>query len=280
MATSGRVERAARTLPPLERRCYRKARRYVSGTSLDEALAVVGNLHDGGMSASIDQFGEGLNDPDAIDSVVHRYIEAAGRIAELEYDAYLEVVPSHLGLDVSVGFLRGRLDRIVEALPSGSRLEVSAEESWRTDGILEAVLALAREGAPVMPTLQANLKRSERDAELLAEARVPVRLVKGAYLETVDLAHPWGEQTDLAFLRLARKLHDSGVDLAIATHDPVLREALVTSLDGIGVEMLLGVRPEDARKLVERGQRVRIYVPFGEQWFRYWMRRLAEARGA
>jgi len=162
MATSDRVERAARTLPPLERRCYRKARRYVSGTSLDEALAVVGDLHDRGMSASIDQFGEGLNDPDA-----------------------------------------------------------------------EAVLALAHEGAPVMPTLQANLKRSERDAELLAEARVPVRLVQGAYLEPVDLAHPWGEQTDLAFLRLARKLHDSGVELSIATHDPVLREALLTSLEGV-----------------------------------------------
>jgi proline dehydrogenase len=175
---------------------------------------------------------------------------------------YLEVVPSHLGLDVSPHF-REQLERIIESLPTGSRLEVSAEESWRTERILEVVLALANQGARVMTTLVANLRRSVADASRLADAAVPVRLVKGAYLEPPDLAHDWGEPTDVAFLRLAHELHAAGIELAIGTHDPVIREALLASLTGIGVEMLLGVRPDDARELVRRGHHVRIYVPGG-----------------
>ncbi len=280
LATSDYLERTVRAVPPIERRCCELSRRYVAGRSLDDALEIVRTLRDQGMSASVDLFGEGVSDPDAIQPVVAGYVEAAHRIGELDSRAYLEVVPSRLGLDISPAFLRERLKPIIDALPSGSRLEVSAEESHRTDRILEVVLALAREGAPVMATLQANLRRSADDAERLAEARVPVRLVKGAYLERPDIAYPWGESTDLAFLSLARKLHTSGVELAIATHDPVIREALLASLQGIGVEMLLGVRPGDARGLARRGHRVRIYVPFGDGWFRYWMRRVAEAAGA
>jgi proline dehydrogenase len=132
----------------------------------------------------------------------------------------------------------------------------------------------------VVATVQANLRRSEVDAERLGGGGVPVRLVKGAYLETPDVAHPWGDSTDLAFIRLARALHAAGVELTIGTHDPVIREALLGSLQGIGIEMLLGVRADDARALVRRGHRVRIYVPFGDGWFRYWTRRLAEAAAA
>jgi proline dehydrogenase len=131
-----------------------------------------------------------------------------------------------------------------------------------------------------MPTLQAHLRRSSEDAHRLIAARVPVLLVKGTTLEPCDVAYPWGEPTDVAFLRLAHGLHAGGVELAIGTHDPVLREALLATLDDIGVEMLLGVRPEDGRDLLRRGHRVRIYVPFGPDWFRYWVRRLGEARGA
>ena len=280
LATSDHLEKTVRVLPPLERRCYGLARRYVAGISLEEALGVVSDLWRQGLTASVDLFGEGPREPDAIEAAVRRYLEAARRLAELECQGYLEVVPSHLGLDISPEFLRERLERIIEALPSGSRLEVSAEESRRMERTLEVVLALAREGAPVMATLQANLRRSDVDAERLADAGVPVRLVKGAYLEPPDVAHAWGDPTDIAFVRLAHRLHASGAELAIGTHDPVIREALLASLPGIGVEMLLGVRPDDARDLARRGHGVRIYVPFGDEWFRYWMRRVAEAAGS
>ena len=104
--------------------------------------------------------------------------------------------------------------------------------------------------------------------------------MKGAYVEDHLVALPWGEATDLAYLELAHELHASGAELTLATHDPVLREALLRALPGIGVEMLLGVRSEDARALVGRGVPVRVYVPYGEGWFRYAMRRWAESVGS
>jgi proline dehydrogenase len=207
IATSDRVETTVRARARLERRCYALARRYVAGIALEDALAVVAHLRGQGMTASVDLFGEGLSDANAIERVVRQYIEAARRLRELDCDAYLEVVPSHLGLDLSQDFLRERLERIIEALPSGSRLEISAEESWRTERILGTVLALARAGGPVVATLPANLRRSAVDAERLTEAAVPVRLVKGAYIESPDVSHPWGDPTDLAFIHLAHTLH-------------------------------------------------------------------------
>ena len=138
---------------------------------------------------------------------------------------------------------------------------------------------LARDGGQVWATVQANLKRSRVDATRLAEVGVPIRLVKGAYVERPEISYESGEPTDLAFLGLAHELHAGGCELALATHDQVLREALLAALPGVGVEMLLGVRPEDARELVARNVPVRIYIPYGEGWFRYAMRRFAESRG-
>jgi proline dehydrogenase len=128
--------------------------------------------------------------------------------------------------------------------------------------------------------VQANLERSRADAHALADAGVPIRLVKGAYPEDPRVARPWGEPTDLAFLELAHELRANGAEVALATHDAVVREALLRALPGIGVEMLLGVRSADARVLAARGVPVRIYVPYGDAWFRYAMRRWAESAGA
>ena len=279
LATDARFEILVRRSSALERRAYRAARRYVAGTSLADALEVVGRLHAQGLSATLDLFGENLADPDAVEPTVERYLEMARAIGRLDADVYLEVVPSHLGLDHSAEFFSRQAERIAEALPGGSRLQVSAEESWRTPRILDAVLALAAQHAPIVPTLQANLRRSAGDAERLGAAGVPVRLVKGAYVEPPEVAYGWGEATDLAFLRLAHALHQSGVELAIGTHDPVIREALLLALPGIKLEVLLGVREDEAPMLAQRGHPVRVYVPFGESWFRYWMRRVAESKG-
>ena len=142
------------------------------------------------------------------------------------------------------------------------------------------ILPLADGGAPLGATLQANLRRSHEDAERLAGAGLHVRLVKGAYVEASDVARPYGEETDLAYIRLAHRLAESGEPLALATHDRPLREALLRGLPDAECELLLGVRSEDAEQLARDGHTVRLYVPFGEGWFRYWMRRLAESRGA
>lgn len=278
LATSDRFESLARAVPIVERRAYQAAKRYVAGATLDEALLTVQRLHAAGFGVSLDMFGEGARDDAAIHRIVDSYRDAVPRLEAVGVDAYLEIVPSHLGLDLGVDQCRRHVDRLVDLLPSGSRLEISAEESWRTPKIMELTHALAKDGAPVVATVQANLLRSESDAEQLAAAGVPIRLVKGAYLEAQDVAYPWGDQTDLAYVRLAHLVHAGG-QLILATHDPVLREALLGTLDGVAIEMLLGVREADATDLVRRGVPVRIYTPYGDEWFRYWMRRVAEAQG-
>ena len=280
LATSEALEKVVRRTRWGERRAFRAAQRYVAGTTLGDAVATVARLQADGLAVSLDLFGESLTAPDAVEQVVEGYLEAALALASLKADVYFEVVPSHLGIDVSVEFFRRHAERIIEALPQGSRFQISAEESHRTDRVMEAVLSMARAGAPVMPTLQANLRRSPADAVHLIDARVPVRLVKGAYVENPEVSLPWGDATDVAYLQLAHQLRAGGIDLSIGTHDPVVREALLLALPGISVEMLLGVRPDDARDLVRRGHKVRIYVPYGSGWFRYWLRRVAEARGA
>jgi proline dehydrogenase len=224
---------------------------------------------------SIDFFGEGVFDPVEADGVAETYVGLAG-VLDRAPGAYLSLDLSHVGVDPSGNGARARLARIAGALPAGCRVQVGAEQAARADWILESVIAVAAEGLPVSATVQANLKRSPADASRLAEAGVPIRLVKGAYAEDPAIAHRWGEATDLAFLELAQGLHRAGAELTLGTHDPVLREALLYALPGVGVEMLLGVRPDDARALVARRVHVRIYVPYGEGWFRYAIRRAAE----
>lgn len=280
LATSSRFESLVRSTGITEDLAYRKAQRYVAGRTLDEALDTVRRLVESGFAVTLDLFGEDTGDESDVARVVDGYREAAAAVSAIGGDVYLEIVPSNLGIDLGVDACRGHVEQLVELLPADARLEVSAEESWRTPRIMDLTIALAQAGAPVMATVQANLRRSPGDVDRLAEARVPIRLVKGAYLEAADVALPWGEHTDIAYARLAHQVRDAGVDLALATHDPVLREALLGALDGATVEMLLGVRQDDAVQLVERGHLVRIYACYGQSWFRYWMRRIAEAQGS
>jgi proline dehydrogenase len=260
-----------RKLPGGEQSAYRFARRYVAGTRLEDAVECAQRLAAGGLSCSVDLFGERVSDPAEADRVADRYVALAGELGRFPQGTFVSIDLSHIGLD------ERRLARIAEALPAGCRLQVGAEEEAQADRILAAVLAVR---GPVMATVQANLRRSPRDAHALAEAGVPVRLVKGAYVEDAAVALPWGEPTDLAYLELAHELSRGGAEVVLATHDPVLREALLAALPGLGVEMLLGIRDDDARALAARGVPVRVYVPYGDDWFRYAMRRFAESLGA
>jgi proline dehydrogenase len=266
--------------PRLARAARRAADRYLGGETLEQAMATIDRLHAEGFDTAIDYFGEAVTDRGRIEETVAVYVRVNGELAHRRPPVNVWVDLSNLGLDVSSELCHQSVERIVESLPEGALLQVRAHDSSRTDRILDVALRLAADGAPVMPTLPAHLRRSPEDARRLIAAKVPVLLVKGTTIESRAVAYRWGEDTDVAFLRLAQQLHAGGVQLAIGTHDPVLREALLASLDGIGVEMLLGVRPEDGRELLRRGHRVRIYVPFGSDWFRYWLRRLGEARGA
>jgi proline dehydrogenase len=194
---------------------------------------------------------------------------------------WLSVDLSHLALDAGAAAVADRLAAIVDALPSGRRVQVGAEELALTDSILECVMAVAARGRAdrLGATVQANLVRSPADADRLADAGVHIRLVKGAYVETTG-AHPFGEPTDVAFLRLGFRLAERGAAWSVASHDGRLREALLLAHGAVAVEQLLGVRPEALNELRDRGVPTRVYVPYGPDWFRYWARRVAESRGA
>ncbi len=279
LATSAGWERAVRALPGGERGAYSLARSYVAGTRSEDALACADRLAAAGLASSIDFFGENVSDPMEADRVTDHYVALAEMLERASGNTFLSIDLSHIGLDQAGEAVRRRLERIAAALPAGRRIQVGAEQERRADRILGAVSAVAREGGAVSATIQVNLKRSRADAHALAEGGVPIRLVKGAYLEDPQVARPWGEPTDLAFVELAHELHANGAEVAIATHDAILREALLRALPGIGVEMLLGVRSANARAVASRGLPVRIYVPYGDGWFRYAMRRWAESVG-
>ena len=209
------------------------------------------------------------------------YLDLAGALPAPPADVWLSVDLSHLALEADAGAAAERLAAIAQALPAGRRLQVGAEEAALTDAVLACVLRTAGRGLAdrLGATVQANLRRSPADAGALADAGVHVRLVKGAYVEGGN-ALPHGEATDVAFLRLGSQLAERGAAWSMATHDARMREALLLPHGPLPVEQLLGVRPEALDELRGRGVPTRVYVPYGADWFRYWLRRVAESRGA
>ena len=178
----------------------------------------------------------------------------------------------------------GAVDRLAEiagALPPGRRVQVGAEDARRTNAVLSCVLDVAGRGLAdrLGGTVQANLMCSPGDVDALVAAGVHVCLVRGAYVETAG-AHAYGEATDVAYLRLGFRLAEQQAAWSMATHDGPVREALLMAVGRVTVEQLLGVRPEVLDELRHRDIPTRVYIPYGQDWFRYWMRRLAESRGA
>jgi proline dehydrogenase len=280
LATSERLERAVKRVPGGELAAWRAASRYVAGRSRSGALATVEMLLERGHGVSVDLFGERVSVPAVADQVLEDYLALVAALPPPPADVWLSVDLSHLGLGAGAA-AADRLAAIADALPVGRRVQVGAEEAALTDPVQACVLAVAAGGLAdrLGATVQANLVRSSADTDALADAGVHVRLVKGAYVEATG-AHPYGEPTDVAFLRLGFRLAERGAAWSMATHDGRLREALLLAHGSVSVEQLLGVRPEALDELHDRGVPTRVYVPYGADWFRYWMRRLAESRGA
>jgi proline dehydrogenase len=281
LATSDRFERAVKSLPGGEAVAWRAASRYVAGRSRADALEIVEGQMARGHRVSIDLFGERVDDPMIADRVLAEYLELAAVLPASPVDVWLSVDLSHLALASDAIAAADRVAEIARALPVGRRLQVGAEDAAQADATLGCVLDVAARGLAdrLGATVQANLARSPTDLDALADAGVHVRLVKGAYLEATG-ALPHGEPTDIAFLQLGFRLAERGVPWSAATHDGRLREALLLAHESVAIEQLLGVRSDTLVRLSARGVPTRVYVPYGADWFRYWMRRLAESRGA
>jgi|SRR5215469_3204150 len=281
LATSQTFESAVRATPLGEQLAWQAASRYVASTTTMGGLETSRELHARGAGSSLDQFGEHVTDVAVAEKVTSDYLELADQVNAMTADAWLSVDLSHLGLDLDPLGCADRLAAIAVRLSGDRRVQVGAEDHSRADAVLACVVSVAGRGLAhrIGATVQANFLRTKVDLERLVEAGVHIRLVKGAYVEPEDIALPFGEPTDIAYLRLAHWLAESSATFCLATHDGVLREALLQALGPRPVEQLLGVRPAVIDELVARGIPIRVYVPFGDNWFRYWMRRLAESRG-
>jgi proline dehydrogenase len=281
LATGERLERAVKRVPLGEATAWRAASRYVGGRTRDQALASVATLVAHGHAVSVDLFGERVRDPAVADRVLGDYLELAAALPPPPVDVWLSVDLTHLALETDASAAADRLAAVAQALPAGRRVQVGAEDAARNGAILGCVLDVAARGLAdrLGATVQANLLRSPAVADALVQAGVHVRLVKGAYVEASG-AHRFGEATDMAFLRLGFRLAEGGAPWSVATHDGRLREALLLAHGPLPVEQLFGVRPEVLDELHARGVPTRAYIPYGPNWCRYWLRRVAESRGA
>ena len=253
--------------------------RYLAGTDEAGATARATALARDGFACNIGWLAPTAGDARTAEANTARYARLAAALADLPDTTWLEADAPHLGADLSTGLCVRNLRTVAERLPRGRLLQVGAEDASRTDAVLGAVLAAHREGLPVRATVQANLRRGEEDVDRLSAAGVPVRLVKGGFAETPELALQGPDEIDAAYLRLARRLARSAAPPTFATHDARMWREL-PAVTGAQTELLLGVLPEEARRLRAAGTAVRLYVPFGTDWEGYLAKRVADAEEA
>ena len=201
-----------------------------------DAFKMARRLHDRGVGASVDQFGEQTLDDAGAKRVAAEYLRLADGLGDLPKDAWLSIDLSHLGLDVDLLGCTEHLAAIAGRLSAGRRIQIGAEDHERADAVLESVLTVASLADRLGATVQANLRRAPDDLERLIAAGVHIRPVKGAYVESAARALPYGEATDVAYLHLAHRLAEADARFALGTHDGVLREALLAALGPRPVE--------------------------------------------
>jgi proline dehydrogenase len=262
----------------------RMARRFVAGETLDEAIAAAKACNDSGMLASLDYLGENATTTAEAQHSRDAYLEIFERIAQQKLHANVSCKLTQLGLDVNADFCQGLVMSIAEfAARFDNFLRVDMEGSAYTQGTLDLVKNVRLRNPAIGTVIQSYLYRSETDVADLLAYGCRIRLCKGAYKESVDVAYPRKADVDANYVHLMQQLLSSGFYHGIATHDPRMIAATIRhaaaqqiSRDDFEFQMLYGVRTDLQRRLVHDGYRVRIYIPFGNDWFPYFMRRLAE----
>jgi len=262
----------------------RTARRFVAGEELDDAVAAARAANDAGLKVSLDFLGENVATREAAERAREMYLGIFERIAKEKLDANVSLKLTQLGMDFGEEFCREQILPIVKHAESlGNFLRMDMEGSAYTQRTVEMAVGLRRESAAVGTVIQSYLHRSEADIRALVEAGCRVRLCKGAYLEPPEIAFAEKKDVDANYVKLMRLLLPSGVYHAMATHDPAMIAATKEfaaeqgiAKDKFEFQMLYGIRPDLQRELIREGYRMRVYIPYGRDWFPYFMRRLAE----
>jgi proline dehydrogenase len=281
------IDRAiVRVLPAVPRQVVKRlSSRYIAGTTLAEACDVVRELNSQDKDATLDVLGEEVTLREEAIGLRDAYRRALNTIEEEGLRANVSVKLTALGLKLDLGLCRADLMAVVEeAARFGNFVRIDMEDSSTTSETL-ALYRQVRAGGHdnLGVVLQAALKRTQSDIHALADLRPNVRICKGIYVETAEIAYQEDETIRLNFLDALEALFDIGSYVGIATHDDwLIGEALaLVERRGLGrddyeFQMLLGVRPELGDELVREGHRLRIYVPFGRRWYEYSIRRLQE----
>jgi proline dehydrogenase len=265
----------------------RMSSRFVAGTSVEDVLAAAAAVNGHDMSTSLDSLGENVHSPQEAQQsadVYHRLLDA---IEQRRLDANVSVKLTQMGMDLDPELTLAIVAGLVQhAAAAGTFVRIDMEGSDYTQATIDLVSRLHEmdgNRGRVGVVIQAYLRRSRADIDRLLAEGIRVRLCKGAYQEPPNLAFPDKAEVDSNFVRLMQTLLPSGVYHGIATHDEKMIDATCRFAKERGIradqfefQMLYGVRRDLQRSLVAAGYRVRIYIPFGTEWYPYFMRRLAE----
>ena len=259
--------------------------RYIAGATLAEAVDCVRELNDGGAMATVDVLGEEITREEETRAIAQAYRDVFAAIDEAALDSNVSVKLTALGLDLSYDLCRENLlDVVGTAAGYGNFVRIDMEDSSTTDDTLRLYRELREDGHDNLGVvLQARLRRSVDDVRSLADLRPSVRLCKGIYLEPGSIAFTDYEAVRANFVRCLDALFDADCYVGVATHDEWLIGETLTRISQRGLgpleyefQMLLGVREQRRDELVAEGHRLRVYVPFGEHWYAYSLRRLQE----
>lgn len=261
------------------------AARFVTGETLDECVTTLKRLEAQGLNTNTTLLGEHLGDEAAAREVAEAYRAILDRLAKEQLKTNVALKLTQLGLELSEALALEHLEKIVShARSRGNFVRIDMEESNRVDATLRIYRTLRERGyANVGTVLQAYLYRTEGDLEALLPLKPNLRLVKGAYLEPPTVAYPAKREVDAAFIRLIERSLTGEGYTAVATHDERAIEHTIAFAEARGIprerfefQMLYGVRPQYQLELVRRGFKVLVATPFGQAWYPYLMRRLAE----
>jgi proline dehydrogenase len=260
------------------------ASRFVAGDKHEDALTVATELNRQGFRVTLDLLGESVSERAEAERATAEYADSLELIEQSEASTTISLKLTQLGLDIGTDFCTANLRRIVErADVLGNFVRIDMEHSDYTERTLQVFCNVFGEHQNVGIVIQSYLKRSEQDVKRLIGLGAPVRLCKGAYQEPSSVAFQDKAQVDSSYVRLMQLLLDGGTPTAIATHDERMIEATLEyaqankiDRDAYELQMLYGVRRRLQRELVADGLPVRLYLPYGSQWYSYFMRRMAE----
>lgn len=265
----------------------RMSARFVAGMTLKDVVEAAESLQAHGIASTLDSLGENVHTPEEAERSANIYHQLLDVIGEKKLNANVSVKLSQMGMELDPRLAEGIVSKLTtHARTVDSFVRVDMEGTAYTQATIDLVRRLHGEPGNqgrIGVVIQAYLFRSEADIRTLLEDGIRIRLCKGAYQEPADLAFPDKADVDKNFIHLAQRLVGSGVYHGIATHDEAMIEATrqwvrSQKIDPSTFEfqMLYGVRRDLQKRLVAEGYRVRVYVPFGTEWYPYFMRRLAE----